>query len=67
MGCVINFIGKKEEDFPRFALESEKEIGAKEVIDFKPLRKEEASRRYFDDCICLEERKKFNNLSINVF
>ena len=35
------FIGKKEEDFPRFVLESEKEIGAKAVIDFKPLRKEE--------------------------
>ena len=51
------FAGRKEEDFPRFALESEKEIGAKEVIDFKPLRKEEQARRYFDYCICLKERK----------
>ena len=51
------FIGKKDGDFPRFALESEKEIGAKEVIDFKPLRKEEQARRYFDYCICLKERR----------
>ena len=51
------FIGRKEEDCPRFALESEKEIGAKEVIDFKPLRKEEQARRYFDYCICLKERR----------
>ena len=51
------FIGKKEEDFPRFSMESEKEIGAKEVIDFKPLRKEEQARRYFDYCICLKQRK----------
>ena len=51
------FIGKKEEDFPRFSMESEKEIGAKEVIDFKPLRKEEQARRFFDYCICLKQRR----------
>ena len=54
------FIGKKEEDFPRFSMESEKEIGAKEVIDFKPLRKEEQARRYFDYCICLKERRQIH-------
>ena len=58
------FIGKKEEDFPRFAMESEKEIGAREVIDFKPLRKEEQARRYFDYCICLKQRKEFNKCLI---
>ena len=58
------FTGRKEEDFPRFALESEKEIGAKEVIDFKPLRKEEQARRYFDYCICLKERKEIHRCLI---
>ena len=58
------FIGKKEEDFPRFALESEKEIGAKEVIDFKPLRKEEQARRYFDYFICLKERREIHKCLI---
>ena len=58
------FAGKKEEDFPRFALESEKEIGAKEVIDFKPLRKEEQARRYFDYCICLKERRQIHKCLI---
>ena len=58
------FIGRKEEDFPRFALESEKEIGAKEVIDFKPLRKEEQARRYFDYCICLKERREIHGFFI---
>ena len=58
------FIGKKEEDFPRFALEGEKEIGAKEVIDFKPLRKEEQARRYFDYFICLKERREIHKCLI---
>ena len=52
LGCYFN--GNKEIDFPRFALESEKEIGAKEVIDFKILRKEEVARRYFDYCCCYQ-------------
>ena len=60
--CYFN--GKKEEDFPTFAMESEKEIGAKEVIDFKPLRKEEQARRYFDYCICLKQRKDLNKCLI---
>ena len=56
----IYFENKKEKNVPRFALESSEEIGAKEIIDFKPLRREEASRRYFDYCFCLEQRKKIN-------
>ena len=56
----IYFKDKKEKNVPRFSLESSEEIGAKEIIDFKPLRKEEVIRRYFDDCICLEQRKKIN-------
>ena len=56
-----NYFKKGEEvNIPRFAMESEKEIGAREVIDFKVLRKEEVARRYFDYCCCLEERKKIN-------
>ena len=58
LGCYFN--GIKEAVFPRFAMESEKEIGAKEVIDFKILRKEEQARRFFDYCCCLEERKTIN-------
>ena len=60
----VYFNGAKEADFPRFALESEKEIGAKEVIDFKILRKEEVARRYFDYCCCLEQRKKINKILV---
>jgi len=58
------FTGRKEEDFPRFTLESEKDIGAKEVIDFKPLRKEEQARRYFDYCICLKQRREIHKCLI---
>ena len=61
----IYFQKKNRMNRPTFALESSEEIGAKEVIDFKPLRKEEASRRYFDDCICLEERKKINKILLH--
>ena len=50
----------EEINIPSFAMQSEKEIGAKEVIDFKILRKEEVARRYYDYCCCLEERKKIN-------
>ena len=60
----VYFNGAKEADFPRFALESEKEIGAKEVIDFKILRKEEVARRFFDYCCCLEQRKKINKYMV---
>ena len=58
LGCYFN--GINEGNFPIFAMESEKEIGAKEVIDFKVLRKEEQARRFFDYCCCLEERKTIN-------
>ena len=60
----IYFNDKKERNCPRFALESSEKIGAKEIIDFKPLRKEESSRRYFDYCYCLEQRKKINEFLI---
>ena len=61
------FIGRKNTDFPRFALENEKEIGAKEVIDFKNLRKEEQARRYFDYCICLKQRRKIHKCQLSAF
>ena len=49
---------------PSFSMESEKEIGAREVIDFKVLRKEEVARRYFDYCYCLELRKNINKILV---
>ena len=52
------FNGIKKADFPNFSLESSKEMGAKEIIDFKVLRKEEQARRYFDYHCCLEQRQK---------
>ena len=52
------FNGIKKPDFPKFSLESSKETGAKEIIDFKDLRKEEKARRYFDYHCCLEQRQK---------
>ena len=62
LGCYFN--EKQRADFPRFALESEKERGAKEVIDFKILRKEEVARRFYDYCCCLEQRKKINKYMV---
>ena len=61
----IYFNNKNKATRPTFALESPEEIGAKEIIDFKPLRKEESSRRYFDYCFCLEQRKKINKFLIH--
>ena len=58
------FNGKKETDFPRFSLESSKETGAKEIIDFKELRKEEKARRFFDYYCCLEQRQKINKVLV---
>ena len=58
------FKGAEEMTVPRFSMESEKETGAKEVIDFKLLRKEEVARRYFDYCCCLEKRKKINKFLV---
>ena len=60
------FYGKKyNSEIPRFSLESAKDKGAKEIIDFKPLNKEETARRYYDDWCCLKQRKKFNNILVN--
>jgi hypothetical protein len=41
-GRLLNFYFKRKKDknFPRFSVESEEELGAKEIIDFKPLRKD---------------------------
>ena len=60
------FYGKKyNSEIPRFSLESAKDKGAKEIIDFKPLNKEETARRYYDNWCCLKQRKKFNNILVN--
>ena len=63
---MLGFYFQKNEEinFPRFSMESEKEIRAKEVIDFKLLRKEEVARRYFDYCCCLDQRKKINQILV---
>ena len=65
-GRMLGVYFKKDDDinFPHFSMESEKEIGAREIIDFKVLRKEEVARRYYDYCCCLEERKKINKLLV---
>ena len=60
----IYFENKQENYVPKFALESSEDIGAQDIIDFKPLRKEELTRRYFDYCFCLEERKKINKFLV---
>ena len=60
----LYFENKEREKFPTFAKKSAEDIGAEEIIDFKPLRKEESSRRYFDYCFCLEERKKINKFFV---
>ena len=67
-GRLLNyyFKRKKEKNFPKFSVESEEELGAQEIIDFKPLRKEELSRRYFDYCFCFEQRKKLHDLRISL-
>ena len=60
------FNGVKNVDFPRFSMESSKESGAREIIDFKVLRKEEKARRYFDYYCCLEQRHKIYRVLVNV-
>ena len=60
----IYFENKQEKNVPKFALESPEDIGAQDIIDFKPLRKEELTRRYFDYCFCLEQRKKINKILV---
>ena len=66
-GRILNiyFLQKKGTNIiPRFAVESPEDIGAKEIIGFKPLREEELIRRYFDYCFCLEERKRINKFLV---
>ena len=65
-GRLLNnyFNNKKDNNFPHFSLENSEEIGAREIIDFKPLRKEELIRRYFDHHCCLEQRKKINKILV---
>ena len=65
-GRILNFYFKRKKDknFPRFSIESEEELGAKEIIDFKPLRKEELIRRYYDHCCCFKQRKKIHEFRI---
>ena len=65
-GKTLNlyFKNEKERNYPRFSAESSEDISAKEIIDFKPLRKEESSRRYFDYCYCIEQRKKINKFLV---
>ena len=67
-GRLLNlyFLNNKEKNFPRFSIESEEELGAQEIIDFKPLRKEELSRRYFDRRCCFEQRKKIHDFRISM-
>ena len=65
-GRILNlyFLNTKEKNFPRFSVESEEVLGAVEMIDFKPLRKEELSRRYFDYHFCFKQRKKIHDFRL---
>ena len=65
-GRILNcyFKNKKEKNFPTFSIESEEELGAQEIIDFKPLRQEELSRRYYDHCCCFKQRKKIHDFRL---
>ena len=67
-GRILNFYfnRKKGNNFPRFSIESEEELGAKEIIDFKPLRKEELIRRYYDKRCCFKQRKKIHDIRISM-
>ena len=58
-GIELNnyFNERGESHFPKFTISNEKEIKSKEIIDFKPLHKEEQIRRYYDRWCCLKMRK----------
>ena len=58
-GIELNnyFNERGESQFPKFTISNEKEIKSKEIIDFKPLHKEEQIRRYYDRWCCLKMRK----------
>ncbi len=67
-GRILGFYFKENQnkDFPHFSMYDFKEKGAKEIIDFKMLRKEEEARRYFDYHCLLEQRKKINEIMVYV-
>ena len=65
-GRILGFYFKENnnKDFPHFSMYDFKEKGAKEIIDFKVLRKEEEARRFFDYYCCLVQRKKLNVIRV---
>ena len=65
-GRILGFYFKENQskDFPHFSMYDFKEKGAKEIIDFKVLRKEEQARRFFDYYCCFEQRKKINTCMV---
>ena len=67
-GRILGFYFKENntKDFPHFSMYDFKEKGAKEIIDFKVLRKEEEARRFFDYYCCMEQRKKINKIMVYV-
>ena len=55
---LYNYFNEKEtQGIPRFSIESERNMKGKEIIDFKPLHKEEEVRRFYDKCCCMKARK----------
>ena len=58
-GRLLNnyFIEQHSSNIPKFTVQNERYIKGKEVIDFKPLHKEEQIRRMYDKCPCLKCRK----------
>ena len=67
-GRILGFYFKEnqQKDFPHFSMYDFKEKGAKEIIDFKVLRKEEQARRFFDYYCCFNQRKKINEVMVYV-
>ena len=65
-GRILGFYFKENQnkDFPKFSMYDFKEKGAKEIIDFKVLRKEEQARRFFDYYCCMNQRKKINKVMV---
>ena len=56
---LYNYFNEKEtQGIPRFSIESERNMKGKEIIDFKPLHKEEEVRRFYDKCCCMKARKE---------
>ena len=67
-GRILGFYFKQNQnkDFPHFSMYDFKEKGAKEIIDFKVLRKEEQARRFFDYYCCMKQRKKINKVMVYI-